>query len=232
MYRKRAISKLLLLFFLVGLSQAQTQPDKPGGLIKGKQVKAVGKLIQYGPIASIPNASYLLLKDEQYGLVECRGSSLEVARMSGERQWESMIAMHDGKPVPGFIRVKGDFFRARPTGGIILQPCEFQGFYETAVREPLPVTVDPNNHPPKAIYSIDPDYSDQARRDRLQGIVTLAVTIDVQGLPTDIKVVHSLGEGLDEQAEAALAKWRFEPAMHNGQPVEQQLKINFTFKLL
>ena len=43
------------------------------------------------------------------------------------------------------------------------------------------------------------------------------------GTPRDIKVVKSLGKGLDEKTIDAIKTWKFEPAAKNGVPVKTQI---------
>src|SRR6266576_4025893 len=66
--------------------------------------------------------------------------------------------------------------------------------------------------PPKAIYQPDPEYSEEARKAKYQGVVVLAMVIGPDGRPRDIRVQRSLGLGLDEKAMEAVRSWRFEPA--------------------
>lgn len=60
----------------------------------------------------------------------------------------------------------------------------------------------------------------------------LSVVIDVEGRPQDIHVVKSLGMGLDEKAMEAVAKWRFKPAVKDGQPVNLRTMIEVNFRRL
>jgi TonB family protein len=60
----------------------------------------------------------------------------------------------------------------------------------------------------------------------------LAIDVDVNGSVKNIRVVRGLGLGLDEKAIAAVAKWRFRPAMANGKPVTAPAQVNVTFHLL
>jgi TonB family protein len=85
--------------------------------------------------------------------------------------------------------------------------------------------------PPKVIKSVDPKYSDEAHRARLEGNVVLLVVVDTRGKPTDIKVEKSLGGGLDEQAIKAVRKWRFSPGTKNGVPVDATIHLNMAFHL-
>ncbi len=85
--------------------------------------------------------------------------------------------------------------------------------------------------PPKAIYAPDPEYSEQARKRKIKGTVTMSVTVGTDGLPHDIKVENKLGYGLDEKAVEALSHWKFRPALKDGQPYETHIYIEMSFKL-
>jgi protein TonB len=84
---------------------------------------------------------------------------------------------------------------------------------------------------PRAIYSPEPEFSDEARKAKHQGEVTLLAVIGADGLPKRLTVVRSLGMGLDEKALEAVRTWRFEPARKNGRPVAVQMNIVVNFHL-
>lgn len=85
---------------------------------------------------------------------------------------------------------------------------------------------------PRVIHQTEPEYSDEARKARLQGTVVLSCEVDEQGRPRSIRVVRPLGLGLDERAIEALEKWRFQPAVAGGKPVAAQAVVEMTFRLL
>ena len=85
--------------------------------------------------------------------------------------------------------------------------------------------------PPKPVSMAEPQYSDEARKDKLQGTVVVAVVVDQQGLAQNIHVTRSLGEGLDEKAMEAIKRWRFEPGRLKGKPVRVAATIEVNFKL-
>ncbi len=85
---------------------------------------------------------------------------------------------------------------------------------------------------PRVIHQTEPEYSDEARKARLQGTVVLSVEVDEQGRPRAIRVVRPLGLGLDERAIEALEKWRFQPALAGGKPVAALAVVEMTFRLL
>jgi TonB family protein len=85
--------------------------------------------------------------------------------------------------------------------------------------------------PPHAVYAADPEYSEEARRELIQGIVVLALIVDESGRPQDIKVVSPLGYGLDEQAVDTVKTWKFEPGRKGGEPVSVYADIEVSFRL-
>ncbi|MGA2144624.1 MAG: energy transducer TonB [Bryobacteraceae bacterium] len=85
---------------------------------------------------------------------------------------------------------------------------------------------------PVLLTKKEPEYTDEARKVRLQGTVALIIEIDSQGLPRDIRVWQSLGLGLDERAVEAVRNWRFRPATRNGKPVPSSARVDVNFRLL
>lgn len=84
---------------------------------------------------------------------------------------------------------------------------------------------------PVAIYAPDPEFSDQARRAKYQGVVDLQVVVTPQGRTTDIVVVRHLGMGLDQKAIEAVKQYRFRPAMYHGHPVAVRMIVEVDFHL-
>ena len=84
---------------------------------------------------------------------------------------------------------------------------------------------------PKPVYMPDPEYTDRARKKKINGSVTLAMIVTAEGNVRDLKVINSLDKGLDKQALGAVSTWRFEPATKDGKPVAVHLNVDVTFKL-
>jgi TonB family protein len=80
-------------------------------------------------------------------------------------------------------------------------------------------------------YQPDPEYSEEARKAKYQGDVTLAGTVDPHGELTDLCVVQALGAGLDEKAIGEARRWRFEPATLEGKPVAFRISVEVTFRM-
>jgi len=85
---------------------------------------------------------------------------------------------------------------------------------------------------PTCYYAPTPEYSDEARKVKYQGAVTVMGVVGVDGKVTNIKVVQGVGMGLDENAVAAVKTWRCKPATGpNGKPVPTLVPIEVTFRL-
>ena len=84
---------------------------------------------------------------------------------------------------------------------------------------------------PKPIYTPQPEYTDEARREKINGSVVLTMVVTADGRVRDVKIFKGLDRGLDKQAIAAVHTWRFEPGTRNGKPVAVQLSTEVTFRL-
>jgi TonB family protein len=85
---------------------------------------------------------------------------------------------------------------------------------------------------PALIAKVEPEYSEEARKEKFQGTVVLYVVVDESGKPRDLRVIRPLGLGLDEKAIEAVMKWRFRPGMKDGKPVAVAATIEVNFRLL
>jgi periplasmic protein TonB len=72
---------------------------------------------------------------------------------------------------------------------------------------------------PAIISQVDPEFSEEARKAKFQGLCVLSIIVEADGTPSNIRVSSSLGMGLDEKAIEAVKKWKFRPSMKDGHPV-------------
>jgi len=84
---------------------------------------------------------------------------------------------------------------------------------------------------PHAIYDPDPEFSEEARKAKHQGIVVLSLIVDPSGHARNIRILRALGMGLDEKAMEAVQKWQFAPGMKDGHPVAVQVNVEVNFRL-
>jgi len=105
---------------------------------------------------------------------------------------------------------------------------------------PIPVGPDATNQPhvyrgpykrspPTRIAYVRPEYPQNARTAKVQGVVVLEAEIDRDGHVCSARVLRSIPL-LDQSAIDAVLRWRFTPAMVNdvAVPVVMTLTVNFT----
>ena len=85
---------------------------------------------------------------------------------------------------------------------------------------------------PKPLYTPDPNYSEDARKARFQGVVTLQAVVRSDGSVDVLGVLRTPGFGLDQEAVRAVKQWRFKPGTRNGQPIDMRLSIEVNFRIL
>jgi TonB family protein len=84
---------------------------------------------------------------------------------------------------------------------------------------------------PQVIFAPDPEFSDDARRIKYQGICVVTLIVDAQGNPQHVRVVRPLGMGLDEKAVKAVRHYKFKPAMYHGHPVPVEVNVEVNFRI-
>jgi TonB family protein len=85
--------------------------------------------------------------------------------------------------------------------------------------------------PAEVLSKPTPVYSDEARRERIEGEVLLEVEFDASGKVRVLRVLHGLGHGLDEAAIRAAQQIRFKPAQRGGHPVNSVGRLHILFQL-
>lgn len=84
---------------------------------------------------------------------------------------------------------------------------------------------------PAVLHKVDPAYTPEAERERVQGTALYSIVIDKSGRARDIELMSPIGYGLDEKGVEAIQKWVFKPAEKEGKPVNVRaaLEVNFRF---
>ena len=85
---------------------------------------------------------------------------------------------------------------------------------------------------PRLLRKVEPEYSDEARRAKLQGTVELGMEVWEDGKAHNIRVLRSVGMGLDEKAVEAVNQWVFEPGKKDGQPVRVRVEAHVSFRIV
>lgn len=76
-----------------------------------------------------------------------------------------------------------------------------------------------------------PVYTEEARRLRIEGEVVLEVLFRASAQVCVLRVLHSLGHGLDESATRAATGIRFHPASDSGRAVDSVATVKIEFQL-
>jgi TonB family protein len=86
---------------------------------------------------------------------------------------------------------------------------------------------------PKLLQAVEPKYTAQAMRDKLQGVVEVEVVVERDGSVGNVRVLRSIDpvDGLDDNAVAAARQTTFTPGTLNGQPVPVLTTMELTFRL-
>ena len=83
--------------------------------------------------------------------------------------------------------------------------------------------------PPTVLTHVDPTYPPSALASRKHATVVLRLTIDTDGHVSNVDVVQSGGDDLDQAAEIAARQWTFNPATRDGKPVRSRIPWPFHF---
>ncbi|HEV2690716.1 MAG TPA: TonB family protein [Bryobacteraceae bacterium] len=99
-------------------------------------------------------------------------------------------------------------------------------------KPPPPYHIGNGVSPPQVIEKQEPQYTDEARIAKMEGIVALGSVVNAEGVPMNLRVLRPMGLGLDENAMRTVSAWRFKPGMKEGSPVAVVANIEVNYRLL
>lgn len=94
-----------------------------------------------------------------------------------------------------------------------------------------PIIVAGDVVPPEKVDAPPPQYTEIARKARVQGVVIVQAIIDKEGKVTNVKVLKGLPMGLEDAAVDAVKRWKFRPATLNGKPVAVYYNLTVNFRI-
>jgi protein TonB len=83
----------------------------------------------------------------------------------------------------------------------------------------------------RVLLKPEPTYTEEARRNHVEGTVMLRVVFASNGDVVQIHAVHTLPDGLTERAIAAARQIKFVPAVKGGRPVSVFMQLEYNFNL-
>jgi TonB family protein len=84
---------------------------------------------------------------------------------------------------------------------------------------------------PKVIFSVDPEFSDEARRKGIGGLCLVALIVDAQGKPQNVHIVRCTDPVFEENSLKAVAQFRLKPATtQEGKPVPVYATVEIHFR--
>jgi len=152
------------------------------------------------------------------------GMGLDEKAVEAVKQYKFKPAMEDGKPVLVELNVQVDF-QIFDGPKAQMRPADFDPASAAPQQAAGGVTR------PVLIHQVFPEFTEQARKDKVSGIVTVNFLVDENGNPTHVRVMHGLGDGLDMEAIAAVKQYKFKPAMRDGKPVPFELNTEVNFQI-
>jgi TonB family protein len=84
---------------------------------------------------------------------------------------------------------------------------------------------------PLPLRKVDPKYPPNAVAENIEGEVILYAVIRRDGTVDSIQLVKGVDPQLDGNAMRALAQWKFQPALRNGEPVDLEAIVHIPFRL-
>ena len=84
---------------------------------------------------------------------------------------------------------------------------------------------------PTVVKDVKPNYTPDAMRRRVQGLVGMSCVVKADGNVGDCTVTRPLDAALDQEAVRVAKLWQFKPGMKDGQPVAVEVSIEMSFTL-
>jgi TonB family protein len=113
-----------------------------------------------------------------------------------------------------------------------IEPATKSGPTDEEVEKPVfHVGKDDQVKAPVAKFTPEPTYSEIAQYEKYRGIVVLNIVVASDGSVHNVRLLRSLGMGLDEIARDTVQTWRFRPATHNKEPVAVEMNIEVAFEI-
>ncbi len=135
-------------------------------------------------------------------------------------------------------RRKSTFPKAAGLFTLMLTGCTNINYQERAMTplKPMKTVVHVKSNafdvPPKVLEGARPDYPDLEADRREKGYVVIICTVGVDGKASDFAVELMTNPAFAYEAVRAIQKWRWAPALKDGHPVAQQVRVPMHFNTM
>jgi len=85
--------------------------------------------------------------------------------------------------------------------------------------------------PPLRLAGAPPAYPEDARKEKIEGVVILQAVVEKDGTISQARVLKGIYPSLDRASVEAVKSWTFEPATLNGKPVAVFYNLTIRFRL-
>jgi len=185
-------------------------------------------------------------KTHDVRVVKSLGLGLDEKAVEAARKWTFRPAYQDGNPVdyPTTVTMSFHLVPAAP-GALEIARKSKSGPQDAhqviltpdptvmaATKSYFIVSPSPGVTLPLLVSKTDPEYSELARNAKYQGTLTMSVSIGADGAMHGVRVLKSLGLGLDEKGIEAVKQWKFQPAYQDGKPIPYTATIQVEFRLI
>jgi TonB family protein len=92
-------------------------------------------------------------------------------------------------------------------------------------------TIAPKIVPAEILWKPVPIYTEDARKQKVEGEVLVEAVLEASGKVRVLRVVRGLGHGLDEEAVKEAGQLRFKPALRDGQPSDSTVVLHVVFQI-
>jgi TonB family protein len=205
-------------------------PGRDTGVLDDIQFASLPKEVVDAVLAALPvKKGEMLTGEVMMRIAREIQSTYENVRVfwskTGEGKWVLRVAL-----APGLSNYKepSQSSGSRPAGPAITEPEVTQPVITQGM--PRRITVGGPVQRNRLVQQVPPVYPDLARQARVQGTVTLKVTIGPEGDVTKLDVISGPAL-LVQSAVEAVRQWRYKPTLLNGNPVEVETRVDVNFTL-
>lgn len=138
------------------------------------------------------------------------------------KAWPPANPLPSAIPVSPERLTRGDSRNAPPVLAVAMEPA----------RKGVAAPITPPRFRAEYLSNPPPAYPRRARRDGIEGTVTLKVLVTATGVPSEVKVETSSGsDSLDRAALNAVRAWQFVPARRAEEAVDAWIRVPVVFRL-